>query len=238
MTNNNILFGLLLLVSLVCVFQTIKLHNTQTKLSEVEDNFQFLSDHPVIKTDTFYTKDPKDIIPPTFKNIVTPHKINIHPGNPANAQPITKQEEILTQKGSCYNEPELTPYPPPYLGSNLSPSSGPALLGFLLNKNQLKISFANDSITYSQEYHILPLEYKYSFYQGKLTAEKLTSTRSWKFQPYVEGTYRPINRLFDLNAGVELRTKHLDYSIHLNTFYYPKFETKGFDVCLGLRYNF
>jgi hypothetical protein len=215
------------------------LYNTNKQLkNSYNEDIEFLKSHPITKTDTVYTTKIKEVTPPVFKNTVTPKTLTIYQ-NQINPVGCSSSTEVVPKEDSATDL---------VVGTNINqsafsstdniPGSQQQILGFLLNRNKLSVTQYNDSITFSQEYQISPQEYKYSFYQGKLTAEKISSTSKVKFQPYAEAFYRPINNFWDLNAGLELQFKSMVYSIHLNTFYYPRHDAQGFDVGIGLRYNF
>lgn len=223
-----VVFAILLLL---LISTTIKLHNQKTKLESYEEEIQFYKDHPVTKTDTSYTKKIEDVLPSPFKFKVTPSKTLI------NNKTVFPQHTFTSHQVSQNND--TAHYQSQSNSSQIIPTGDSGILGFLLDKNKLTISFYNDTSIFSNEYKINPDNYKYSLYQGTLTSEKRkSSSRKLKLQPYAEVQYRPIHNLWDVNAGIELQTTHLNYSVHINGFYYPGINTQGIDVSIGIRYNF
>lgn len=113
-----------------------------------------------------------------------------------------------------------------------------SLVQVVLKKNQLNLSFLNQqSGTYSTRLFNIDLDkYNYNWYEGQLTRKKVARL---SLSPYVYGKYRPFNNLFDMGAGLSIKTKRFNYKFGVNTFYYPKIKSgMGTDIEFQITYNF
>lgn len=113
-----------------------------------------------------------------------------------------------------------------------------SLVQVVLKKNQLNLSFLNQqSGTYSTRLFNIDLDkYNYNWYEGQLTRKKVAKL---SLSPYVYGKYRPFNNLFDMGAGLSIKTKRFNYKFGVNTFYYPKIKSGiGTDIEFQITYNF
>lgn len=113
-----------------------------------------------------------------------------------------------------------------------------SLVQVVLKKNQLNLSFLNQqSGTYSTRLFNINLDkYNYNWYEGQLTRKKVARL---SLRPYVYGKYRPFNNLFDMGAGLSIKTKRFNYKLGVNTFYYPKIKSGiGTDIEFQITYNF
>ena len=113
-----------------------------------------------------------------------------------------------------------------------------SLVQVVLKKNQLNLSFLNQqSGTYSTRLFNIDLDkYNYNWYEGQLTRKKVARL---SLSPYVYGKYRPFNNLFDMGAGLSIKTKRFNYKFGVNTFYYPKIKSGiGTDIEFQITYNF
>lgn len=113
-----------------------------------------------------------------------------------------------------------------------------SLVQVVLKKNQLNLSFLNQqSGTYSTRLFPIDLDkYNYNWYEGQLTRKKVARL---SLSPYVYGKYRPFNNLFDMGAGLSIKTKRFNYKFGVNTFYYPKVKSGiGTDIEFQITYNF
>lgn len=113
-----------------------------------------------------------------------------------------------------------------------------SLVQVVLKKNQLNLSFLNQqSGTYSTRLFNIDLDkYNYNWYEGQLTQKKVARL---SLSPYVYGKYRPFNNLFDMGAGLSIKTKRFNYKLGVNTFYYPKIKSGiGTDIEFQITYNF
>ena len=113
-----------------------------------------------------------------------------------------------------------------------------SLVQVVLKKNQLDLSFLNQqSGTYSTRLFNIDLDkYNYNWYEGQLTRKKVARL---SLSPYVYGKYRPFNNLFDMGAGLSIKTKRFNYKLGVNTFYYPKIKSGiGTDLEFQITYNF
>lgn len=113
-----------------------------------------------------------------------------------------------------------------------------SLVQIVLKKNQLNLSLLNkETDTYSTRLFKINLDkYNYNWYEGQLTRKKVARL---SLSPYVYGKYRPFNNLFDMGAGLSIKTKRFNYKLGVNTFYYPKIKSGiGTDIEFQITYNF
>ena len=113
-----------------------------------------------------------------------------------------------------------------------------SLVQIVLKKNQLNLSLLNQQTgTYSTRLFNINLDkYNYNWYEGQLTRKKVARL---SLNPYVYGKYRPFNNLFDIGAGLSIKTKRFNYKFGVNTFYYPKIKSgMGTDIEFQITYNF
>jgi hypothetical protein len=157
-----------------------------------------LPDKEVIQhTDTIYLR--KDFLPISYDNLLNPSRILLYnyqnwdkPINTAN-----NHDSIISEKDS--------------------------LVQLVIDKNQLTLSFLNQNsgIYSSRLFNIDINNYKYSWYNGKLTTQEIKSRI--RLVPYVYGKYRPFNNLWDLGTGISIETKRFNYKLGINSFYYPRY---------------
>lgn len=113
-----------------------------------------------------------------------------------------------------------------------------SLVQIVLKKDKLNLSLLNkESNTYSTRSFQIDLnKYNYNWYEGQLTRKKVARL---SLSPYVYGKYRPFNNLFDMGAGLSIKTKRFNYKFGVNTFYYPKIKSGiGTDIEFQITYNF
>lgn len=117
-------------------------------------------------------------------------------------------------------------------------SNQDSLVQIVLKRNQLNLSLFNkETNTYSTRLFPIDLDkYNYNWYEGQLTRKKVARL---SLSPYVYGKYRPFNNLFDMGAGLSIKTKRFNYKFGVNTFYYPKIKSGiGTDIEFQITYNF
>ena len=134
------------------------------------------------------------------------------------------------------NKKQSTLFPDPIRQPVISKQD--SLVQVVLKKNQLDLSFLNQqSGTYSTRLFNIDLDkYNYNWYEGQLTRKKVARL---SLSPYVYGKYRPFNNLFDMGAGLSIKTKRFNYKLGVNTFYYPKIKSGiGTDIEFQITYNF
>lgn len=134
------------------------------------------------------------------------------------------------------NKKQSTLFPDPIRQPVISKQD--SLVQVILKKNQLNLSFLNQqSGTYSTRLFNIDLDkYNYNWYEGQLTRKKVARL---SLSPYVYGKYRPFNNLFDMGAGLSIKTKRFNYKLGVNTFYYPKVKSGiGTDIEFQITYNF
>ena len=113
-----------------------------------------------------------------------------------------------------------------------------SLVQIVLKKDKLNLSLFNKQTgTYSTRLFKINLDkYNYNWYEGQLTRKKVARL---SLSPYVYGKYRPFNNLFDMGAGLSIKTKRFNYKLGVNTFYYPKIKSgMGTDIEFQITYNF
>lgn len=159
-----------------------------------------LPDKEIIQhTDTIYLR--KDFLPISYDNLLNPSRILLYNyKNPSDSQPnITagSSDSIISEKDS--------------------------LVQLVIDKNQLTLSFLNQNsgIYSSRLFNIDTNNYKYSWYNGKLTTQEIKSRV--RLVPYVYGKYRPFNNLWDLGTGISIETTRFNYKLGINSFYYPRY---------------
>lgn len=158
-----------------------------------------LPDKEIIQhTDTIYLR--KDFLPISYDNLLNPSR-------------------ILLYNYQNWDKPIHTTNNPDY--SIISEKD--SLVQLVIDKNQLTLSFLNQNsgIYSSRLFNIDPNNYKYSWYNGKLTTQEIKSRI--RLVPYVYGKYRPFNNLWDLGTGISIETKGFNYKLGINSFYYPRY---------------
>ena len=197
------------IVTLILLGFTIYLCFRNYKLSREVDSLEQAVNEI---PDTVYTKKP---FKPEkkYSEKVEPGKILVH----GNKQPTLFPDSILRQ---------------PVI------SKQDSLVQLVLKRNQLNLSLLNkESNTYSTRSFQIDLnKYSYNWYEGQLTRKKVARL---SLSPYVYGKYRPFNNLFDMGAGLSIKTKRFNYKFGVNTFYYPKIKSGiGTDIEFQITYNF
>jgi hypothetical protein len=158
-----------------------------------------LPDKEIIQhTDTIYLR--KDFLPISYDNLLNPSRIllyNYQDWDKPIIHTANNPDSIISEKDS--------------------------LVQLVIDKNQLTLSFLNQNsgIYSSRLFNIDPNNYKYSWYNGKLTTQEIKSRI--RLVPYVYGKYRPFNNLWDLGTGISIETKRFNYKLGINSFYYPRY---------------
>lgn len=157
-----------------------------------------LPDKEIIQhTDTIYLR--KDFLPISYDNLLNPSRILLY-----NYQNWDKPINTANNLDSIISEKD-------------------SLVQLVIDKNQLTLSFFNQNsgIYSSRLFNIDTNNYKYSWYNGKLTTQEIKSRI--RLVPYVYGKYRPFNNLWDLGTGISIETKRFNYKLGINSFYYPRY---------------
>lgn len=157
-----------------------------------------LPDKEIIQhTDTIYLR--KDFLPISYDNLLNPSRILLY-----NYQNWDKSINTANNPDSIISEKD-------------------SLVQLVIDKNQLTLSFLNQNsgIYSSRLFNIDTNNYKYSWYNGKLTTQEIKSRI--RLVPYVYGKYRPFNNLWDLGTGISIETKRFNYKLGINIFYYPRY---------------
>lgn len=159
---------------------------------------QQLSDKEIIQhTDTIYLR--KDFLPISYDNLLNPSRILLY-----------NSPHSSVSQGLCSTD-------------SAEISEKDSLVQLVIDKNQLTLSFLNQNsgIYSSRLFNIDTNNYKYSWYNGKLTTQEIKSRI--RLVPYVYGKYRPFNNLWDLGTGISIETKRFNYKLGINQFYYPRY---------------
>ena len=174
---------------------TIYLYFRNYKLNQ---QLSMLPDKEIIQhTDTIYLR--KDFLPISYDNLLNPSRILLY-----NYQNWDKPIHTANNPDSIISEKD-------------------SLVQLVIDKNQLTLSFLNQNsgIYSSRLFNIDTNNYKYSWYNGKLTTQEIKSRI--RLVPYVYGKYRPFNNLWDLGTGISIETKRFNYKLGINSFYYPRY---------------
>ena len=146
-------------------------------------------------------------------------------------------EEKEPDRILVYDKKKSDSFPDNSIRQNLI-SKQDSLVQLVLKRNKLNLSLLNkESNTYSTRSFQIDLDkYNYNWYEGQLTRKKVARLL---LSPYVYGKYRPFNNLFDMGAGLSIKTKRFNYKFGVNTFYYPKVKSGiGTDIEFQITYNF
>ena len=165
---------------------------------KLNQQLSMLPDKEIIQhTDTIYLR--KDFLPISYDNLLNPSRILLY-----NYQNWDKSIHTANNPDSIISEKD-------------------SLVQLVIDKNQLTLSFLNQNsgIYSSRLFNIDTNNYKYSWYNGKLTTQEIKSRI--RLVPYVYGKYRPFNNLWDLGTGISIETKRFNYKLGINSFYYPRY---------------
>ena len=165
---------------------------------KLNQQLSMLPDKEIIQhTDTIYLR--KDFLPISYDNLLNPSRILLY-----------NFPHSSVSQGLCSTD-------------SAEISEKDSLVQLVIDKNQLTLSFLNQNsgIYSSRLFNIDPNNYKYSWYNGKLTTQEIKSRI--RLVPYVYGKYRPFNNLWDLGTGISIETKRFNYKLGINSFYYPKY---------------
>lgn len=165
---------------------------------KLNQQLSMLPDKEIIQhTDTIYLR--KDFLPISYDNLLNPSRILLY----------NSPHSLVSQVLCSTNSSEI--------------SEKDSLVQLVIDKNQLTLSFLNQNsgIYSSRLFNIDPNNYKYSWYNGKLTTQEIKSRI--RLVPYVYGKYRPFNNLWDLGTGISIETKRFNYKLGINSFYYPRY---------------
>lgn len=164
----------------------------------LNQQLSMLPDKEIIQhTDTIYLR--KDFLPISYDNLLNPSRILLY-----------HSPHSSVSQGLCSTD-------------SAEISEKDSLVQLVIDKNQLTLSFLNQNsgIYSSRLFNIDPNNYKYSWYNGKLTTQEIKSRI--RLVPYVYGKYRPFNNLWDLGTGISIETKRFNYKLGINSFYYPRY---------------
>lgn len=166
---------------------------------KLNQQLSMLPDKEIIQhTDTIYLR--KDFLPISYDNLLNPSRILLY----------NSPHSSVSSQGLCSTD-------------SAEISEKDSLVQLVIDKNQLTLSFLNQNsgIYSSRLFNIDPNNYKYSWYNGKLTTQEIKSRI--RLVPYVYGKYRPFNNLWDLGTGISIETKRFNYKLGINSFYYPRY---------------
>lgn len=165
---------------------------------KLNQQLSMLPDKEIIQhTDTIYLR--KDFLPISYDNLLNSSRILLY-----------NSPHSSVSQGLCSTD-------------SAEISEKDSLVQLVIDKNQLTLSFLNQNsgIYSSRLFNIDPNNYKYSWYNGKLTTQEIKSRI--RLVPYVYGKYRPFNNLWDLGTGISIETKRFNYKLGINSFYYPRY---------------
>lgn len=165
---------------------------------KLNQQLSMLPDKEIIQhTDTIYLR--KDFLPISYDNLLNPSRILLY-----------NSPHSSVSQGLCSTD-------------SAEISEKDSLVQLVIDKNQLTLSFINQNsgIYSSRLFNIDPNNYKYSWYNGKLTTQEIKSRI--RLVPYVYGKYRLFNNLWDLGTGISIETKRFNYKLGINSFYYPRY---------------
>lgn len=165
---------------------------------KLNQQLSMLPDKEIIQhTDTIYLR--KDFLPISYDNLLNPSRILLY-----------NSPHSSVSQGLCSTD-------------SAEISEKDSLVQLVIDKNQLTLSFLNQNsgIYSSRLFNIDPNNYKYSWYNGKLTTQEIKSRI--RLVPYVYGKYRLFNNLWDLGTGILIETKRFNYKLGINSFYYPRY---------------
>ena len=181
---------------------------------KLNQQLSMLPDKEIIQhTDTIYLR--KDFLPISYDNLLNPSRILLY-----------NSPHSSVSQGLCSTD-------------SAEISEKDSLVQLVIDKNQLTLSFLNQNsgIYSSRLFNIDTNNYKYSWYNGKLTTQEIKSRI--RLVPYVYGKYRPFNNLWDLGTGISIETKRFNYKLGINSFYYPRyFSGIKIDLELVVTYKF
>lgn len=165
---------------------------------KLNQQLSMLPDKEIIQhTDTIYLR--KDFLPISYDNLLNPSRILLY-----------NSPHSSVSQGLCSTD-------------SAEISEKDSLVQLVIDKNQLTLSFLNQNsgIYSSRLFNIDTNNYKYSWYNGKLTTQEIKSRI--RLVPYVYGKYRPFNNLWDLGTEISIETKRFNYKLGINSFYYPRY---------------
>lgn len=165
---------------------------------KLNQQLSMLPDKEIIQhTDTIYLR--KDFLPISYDNLLNPSRILLY-----------NSPHSSVSQGLCSTD-------------SAEISEKDSLVQLVIDKNKLTLSFLNQNsgIYSSRLFNIDPNNYKYSWYNGKLTTQEIKSRI--RLVPYVYGKYRLFNNLWDLGTGISIETKRFNYKLGINSFYYPRY---------------
>lgn len=218
---------LLVISAILLALLTIRTCKLEKELNSSNEQLQTLIDHPVIKTDTFYTEASLIKPPKQLPNEIKPFKVTI----PTDSKYITHEQKIGDTIRSISDGNKLQSH---------KISLGDSIIGIDLNKNKFTLTFTNPYFgNHTANFNIKPEEYQYVWVDGKLTTKRLPLIKRLEFHPYTSVSYRPIHNLWDWELGISFKTKSLNYNFGVNAFYYPKFQNNlSLDAVIRITYNF
>lgn len=165
---------------------------------KLNQQLSMLPDKEIIQhTDTIYLR--KDFLPISYDNLLNPSRILLY-----NSPHSSVSQSLCSTDSAEISEKD-------------------SLVQLVIDKNKLTLSFLNQNsgIYSSRLFNIDHNNYKYSWYNGKLTTQEIKSRI--RLVPYVYGKYRPFNNLWDLGTGISIETKRFNYKLGINSFYYPRY---------------
>lgn len=110
------------------------------------------------------------------------------------------------------------------------------LLSIELSRSRLILQqLSIDGVSFEDNYSIDINKYKYIYSNNHLSRKKSYHISLF---PEVEYSYRPLNKLHDLDVSLNLKTGNLVTKIGANSFLYPGMGEAGIDAKLSISYQF
>lgn len=185
---------------------------------------------PDVKTDTIYRHT--NFIPQkTLKFLSVPRYVILY--NPNDTVFI---EKIITTPGNLqvvYKDSSSANFNPQFLGRY---PEAPKLVQMTTNRGQLELTTLSTRGTLqTTSYNFNPELYNYNYSGNALTYKRKPFYQN--LNPTAELMVRPLNNMYDLNIGIEYKTRNIQYEIGMNGHYYPA--TKwGYGPYLKVKYTF
>lgn len=185
---------------------------------------------PEVRTDTIYRHTP--FIPQKpLKYVSVPRYIILYPPNDT-----VFIEKIITTPGNLqvvYKDSSSANFNPQFLGRY---PEAPKLVQMTTNRGQLELTTLSTRGTLqTTSYNFNPELYNYNYSGNALTYKRKPFYQN--LNPTAELMVRPINNMYDLNIGIEYKTRNIQYELGMNGHYYPA--TKwGYGPYLKVKYTF
>lgn len=185
---------------------------------------------PEVKTDTIYRYSP--FIPQKeLKYVSVPRYVILYPPNDT-----VFIENIITTPGNIevvYRDSSSANFNPQFLSRY---PEAHKLVQMTTNRGQLELTtLSTRGILQTTSYNFNPELYNYNYYGNALTYKRKPFYQN--LNPTVELMVRPINSMYDINIGIEYKTRNIQYELGINGHYYPATKL-GYGPYLKVKYTF